>query len=451
MYDLIKHRIIDIIDIKSDSNKEATIKQINEEIYLRGSNIVYLICSALLASVGLDVGSPAVIIGAMLISPLMSPILGIGLSLGVHDKENFFVSVREFSLSVFLSLLVSSLYFILTPMGNVTSEILSRIKPTALDIIVAFFGGLAGIVAVTRSKIASALPGVAIATALMPPVCTAGFGLATARFEYFFGAIYLFFINAVFISFSAYLIVRYLKFPFKEYPNKTRLIRTRLIIVAFVVIAAIPSFFIFYNVIRDAKLNKNLDNFIKDKVQSQEVKVIEWKFIPSNKDSNQLNIFTAGPRLSRSRKDSLNFILTEYGIYNTKIIYTQLSDDKGLEFIKSELKTDFTEKLRLSQKSDSEQEKEAIEKLKVLDSLKISEISNDIKLFYPEIKEIGLSEFYYESSIINDSSTINKIPICTIKWNTNISYNRIKEKQKTIYTFLKNKISSDTIRIINLK
>jgi uncharacterized hydrophobic protein (TIGR00271 family) len=164
------NKIRKFIDIESDANKQLAIEQIKKDVYLRGPNVFYLFCSALLASVGLDIGSPAVIIGAMLISPLMSPILGIGLSLGVHDKENFFISIREFFFSVLLGLFVSTVYFALTPLGNPTTEILSRIKPTALDIIIAFFGGVAGIVAVTRSKIAAAIPGVAIATALMPPI-----------------------------------------------------------------------------------------------------------------------------------------------------------------------------------------------------------------------------------------------------------------------------------------
>lgn len=450
MFEYIKRNIIHIFDIKTDSNKEATVKQINEEIYLRGSNIIYLICSALLASVGLDVGSPAVIIGAMLISPLMSPILGIGLSLGVHDKENFLISVREFAFSVFLSLLVSTIYFFLTPLGNITPEILSRIKPTALDIIVAFFGGLAGIVAATRSKITSALPGVAIATALMPPICTAGFGLATLRFEYFFGAFYLFFINAVFISFSAYLIVRYLKFPFKEYPNRSRLVKTRMIIISFAILVAIPSFFIFYGVIKDTKLNKNLDDFIKEKIQTQEIKVIDWKYI-HQKDNNQLNVYIVGPKISSSKKDSLNLILKEYDISNTKINITQLSDEKGLEFIKSELKTDFLEKLRLTQKTENEQEKEAIEKLHKADSSKLSIISADIKLFFPEIEDIGFSDNYYYSTLGKDTSGIFYTPVFTLRWSKNTSEYKIKSKQEKLYSFLKNKVTSDTLKIINLK
>jgi len=350
MLSTIFGRIKNIFDLDTDSSKISTIEQINKDVHLRGPNIVYLICSAILTSVGLDINSPAVIIGAMLISPLMSPILGIGLSVGIQDKESFFTSLRVFSISVLVSLLVSTLYFILSPLGNTTSEILARIKPTALDIIIAFFGGMAGIVAITRSKMAAVIPGVAIATALMPPICTAGYGLASAQFEYFFGAIYLFFINTVFISFSSYLIVRYLKFPFKEYLDSKRLLRTKIIISVFVTLVAIPSFIIFYSVIKDVKANKNIEKFVKEQIQQNNLKVIEWKFIPQKNNPNILSVYVVGNKMTTGRKDSLNNSLGMFGIENTKIDFTQLSDDKGIEFIKGELSTDILSKIKLIRK-----------------------------------------------------------------------------------------------------
>jgi uncharacterized hydrophobic protein (TIGR00271 family) len=451
MYSFWLNKLNKIINIESDTNKLTSIEQIKEGEYLRGSNVFYLFCSALIASVGLDTGSPAVIIGAMLISPLMSPILGIGLSLGTHDKENFLVSIREFGFSVLLSLLVSVIYFTLTPLGNPTTEIISRIKPTALDLLIAFFGGIAGIIAVTRSKIASALPGVAIATALMPPICTAGFGLATARFDYFLGAIYLFFINAVFISFSSYLIVRYLKFPFKEYPDKKRLFRTRLIIITFVIVVAIPSFFIFYSVIKDVRLNKSLEGFITKEIQNDSTKILEWKYLQQNINENILSLYMVGAKISEDKIDTLNKLLLKYGIEDTKINIVQISDDKGIEYAKGELKTDFLEKLKLFQKTESKRDIESMEKISVIDSVKLNTISKDIKLFYPDIDDIGFSQNYYSSTLKNDSIKIKKIPIFTVTWKKSTSSVKIKSKQETIYSYLKSKTSTDTIRIVNLK
>ena len=206
-----------IFNIRTGTDYDKTHAAVTENIGIKGANVWLMICSALLASIGLDTNSTAVIIGAMLISPLMSPILGVGYSIGVHDKEIFLRAVRNLAYATFFSLLTAFLYFLITPLGQPTSEILARTKPTLLDIGVAFFGGVAGIVSLSRKESTIALPGVAIATALMPPLCVAGFGLATGRWEIFGGAFYLFFINAAFIAWSTFLIVKLLQFPIKSY------------------------------------------------------------------------------------------------------------------------------------------------------------------------------------------------------------------------------------------
>lgn len=445
------NKVKKIIDIESDSSKLSSIETIKKDVYLRGANIFYLICSATLASVGLDVGSPAVIIGAMLISPLMSPILGVGLSLGIHDKESFFISLREFFFSIILSLFISSFYFSLTPLGHPTSEILARTKPTALDILVAFFGGVAGIIAITRSKIANALPGVAIATALMPPICVAGFGLATAKFEFFFGAFYLFFINAVFISFSSYLIVRYLRFPFKEYLDKKKLLRTRIIIYLFVLFVAIPSFIIFYNVISDAKLNRNLNKFVREQIQSQNVEILDWKFIHGKNNENVLNVYTVGNKISQKKLDSINLMLSDFGIENTKVKIFQLSDERGIENIKGELKTDFLSALNVSQTSNTEQDSSIKQKIYKNDSANFMNVQEELKLFFPEIEEIGFSNYFINKSFVNDSSKINNLPILTIKWKKNYNFSSSNNSGNKIYEFMKKRFKYDTLVVFHKK
>lgn len=445
------NKVKKIIDIESDSSKLSSIETIKKDVYLRGANIFYLICSAILASVGLDVGSPAVIIGAMLISPLMSPILGVGLSLGIHDKESFFISLREFFFSIILSLFISSIYFSLTPLGHPTSEILARTKPTALDILVAFFGGVAGIIAITRSKIANALPGVAIATALMPPICVAGFGLATAKFEFFFGAFYLFFINAVFISFSSYLIVRYLRFPFKEYLDKKKLLRTRIIIYLFVLFVAIPSFIIFYNVISDAKLNRNLNKFVREQIQSQDIEILDWKFIHGKNNENVLNVYTVGNKIPQKKLDSINLMLSNFGIENTKVKIFQLSDEKGIENIKGELKTDFLSALNVYQTSKNEQDSSVKQKIYKNDSANFMNVQEELKLFFPEIEEIGFSNYFINKSFVNDSSKINNLPILTIKWKKNYNFSSSNNSGNKIYEFMKKRFKYDTLVVFHKK
>ena len=235
-----------LLNIRHSSDPEGTIASISQNIAVKGYNIWILVCSALLASIGLDTNSTAVIIGAMLISPLMSPILGVGLGLGTNDQAMFFKSIRNLGVATFASLLASFLYFELTPFGDPNSEILGRTYPTLLDVLIAFFGGVAGIVSGSRIEKTNAIPGVAIATALMPPLCTAGYGLAKLQIGIFLGAFYLFTINAVFISISTYLIVKYLRFPLHKEPDeRTRRAVNRAMLISLLVVTAPSVYFLF--------------------------------------------------------------------------------------------------------------------------------------------------------------------------------------------------------------
>ncbi|MCU0373383.1 MAG: DUF389 domain-containing protein [Ignavibacteria bacterium] len=438
----------EIFSIEKGSDRKSAAENILGDSILSGSNLFYLICSAILASVGLDINSPAVIIGAMLISPLMSPILGTGFSLGTHDKENFFSSLRQYTVSVAISLLISTLYFSLSPLGNATPELLARVKPTFLDIMVAFFGGTAGIVALTRSKMASAIPGVAIATALMPPVCTAGFGLAAARFDYFFGAIYLFFINTVFISFSAYLVVRYLKFPYKQYPDAKKIRKTRVALAATLIIVAVPSFFIFVSVINDARIKQKAEKFVTAEIREPDYKIIDWKLV-SKDDRNILKIFISGNKMTKKKIDSLNTLLADYGIKNAGLNITHLSDEKGLEYLKSELSADLLEKIKKIQEEEksASDEKLAVEE----DSAVVRDIVSGLKIFIPGIESAGIS---MNHALYNGEDTLQQVkqmPLLTVKWKKGIRQSGINARQKELYDFAKTKLKADTVGIINLK
>ncbi|MFA7360888.1 MAG: TIGR00341 family protein [Candidatus Kapaibacterium sp.] len=285
--------LISAVNIRTNSDKEYAVVTLKESIHMRGPNLWYLVSSAILASIGLDTNSPAVIIGAMLISPLMSPILGIGLSIGIYDKELLISSMKEFVFAVFLSLFISTLYFLLSPLGSATHELVARTTPTMLDIGVALFGGIAGIVAGTRRGIATSIPGVAIATALMPPICTAGFGIANGNPYFFGGAFYLFFINAVFIALSAILIVRYLKFPTKKYVDKALKSRIQRVISLFVLVVSVPSAIIFLGIIRDANEQKKLKTIITQNFDDRNRSVLNWKLIKSD-TTKILRIFYTG-------------------------------------------------------------------------------------------------------------------------------------------------------------
>lgn len=218
----LKDFLTHILNIKDGADIPGTIEGIKKDIDFTGHKAWILILSILIASIGLNVNSTAVIIGAMLISPLMGPILGAGLAVGVNDPETFSRSIRNLATAVGISLVTSTLFFLISPFDTADSELLARTKPTLFDILIAFFGGAAGIIAGSRSEKSNVVPGVAIATALMPPLCTAGFGLANGDWRFFAGAFYLFLLNSIFIWLATYLVVRFINFPKVKFIDPAR-------------------------------------------------------------------------------------------------------------------------------------------------------------------------------------------------------------------------------------
>lgn len=266
-----------IFDLRDGLDRKGTVERIKSNIVMQGANVWLLICSIFVASLGLDLNSSAVIIGAMLISPLMSPILGIGLAVGIYDRKLLTKSLINYGIALFIALATSILYFYVTPFGRPTPEIMARTQPHLLDVAVAFFGGIAGIVASSRKDLVNAVPGVAIATALMPPVCVAGFGIANmlkatitgvsdvniSYAEIFTGAIYLFFLNTVFVALATYLIVRLLRYPYKEYLNATEKRRNQLLVFLFVAVVTVPSIIKMLDIIGDIRTKNKIESYIK--------------------------------------------------------------------------------------------------------------------------------------------------------------------------------------------
>jgi uncharacterized hydrophobic protein (TIGR00271 family) len=244
------------------------IKSVREGILFKGYNVWVLMCSIVVASVGLNINSTAVIIGAMLISPLMGPIKGIGFGVGINDFKLLTESLKNFGVTVAISLTISVLYFLISPINTITDEIWSRTEPSFLDVIIAFFGGLAGVIAHSKGKNDTVIPGVAIATALMPPLCTAGFGLAHGDWNFFFGAGYLFILNSILIATSTYLFIRYLKFPKKEYVNPKIEKRVRVYTLTFIVIVLAPSGYMFYKMTHRSIFESNATKFVEEVIQN---------------------------------------------------------------------------------------------------------------------------------------------------------------------------------------
>src|SRR5574344_488212 len=247
-------------------DEQEIVKQITSGVSFRGANLWVLIFAIFIASLGLNVNSTAVIIGAMLISPLMGPIIVMGLAMGINDLNLMRRAVKNFGVATLISVLTAMVYFLITPLGEAQSELLARTSPTIYDVLIATFGGAAGILALCTKGKGNVIPGVAIATALMPPLCTAGYGLATGHLLYFLGAFYLFFINTVFIALSTYAGVRLMRFKQKEFQNVTMAKKARRMIMAIVVITIIPAAFMTTEIVKQSISDKNLSHFIKSEL-----------------------------------------------------------------------------------------------------------------------------------------------------------------------------------------
>lgn len=258
-------KFLNYIDLRNEIEDFNKIhEEITKGITFKGTNLWILVFAILVASVGLNTNSPAVIIGAMLISPLMGPINGMGYSLATYNFALFRKAISNFGFAVVSSLLASTLYFALSPVSTAYSEILARTSPTIYDVLIAFFGGLAGIVAVSSKLKGNVIPGVAIATALMPPLCTAGYGLASGQFSYFFGAFYLFTINTVFIAISSFIASRVFRFPLAMEVNPMRKQYINRWITAVLIITILPSLYFGYILVQNERFNENANRFINN-------------------------------------------------------------------------------------------------------------------------------------------------------------------------------------------
>ena len=263
----VKTFLSELLDFREDTDRDATITAIKADISFKGATAWILVCSIFVASIGLNADSTAVVIGAMLISPLMGPILGIGLSIAINDIDTLRKSLINLATMIVLSLLTAFLFFWLFPLSEDTNELMGRIRPDIRDVLIAFFGGLALIIARTKKgTIASVIFGVAIATALMPPLCTAGYGLAIGNWEYFGGAMFLFTINTIFIALATFLVLKLLRFPMLKYANSAKRKRISRIAMGVAIIVMIPAIWTFLTVLQESKIDRAYKSFINDEI-----------------------------------------------------------------------------------------------------------------------------------------------------------------------------------------
>lgn len=392
-----KHYLQGILDPSGDrESEEDTIQNILRGIDFRGSNLWVLIFAIFIASLGLNVNSTAVIIGAMLISPLMGPIMGIGLGVGINDFELIKKAFRNLAIATVFGILTSTVYFLISPLNEARSELLARTTPTIYDVLIAFFGGMAGIVASSTRTKGNVIPGVAIATALMPPLCTAGFGIASGNFTYFFGAFYLYMINSVFIAFATTLGVKLMHFSKKSFVDKVREKKVKQLVYMIIFLTMVPSVYITYNMIRTNIFETNATRFIVNEINFPNTFIVN-KHIDSESPDRMISVSLVGKEVPEESIIMLRQKMQQYGLRNVRLNILQgvgkKEDNDVREGLNNLVLQDF---YRLNQEKSTRQEAE-IHQLKrrlsdyaVYDSIAV-EITPELKILFPFVQSLAVS------------------------------------------------------------
>lgn len=414
--------ITELLNIGEETDKELTITKIKAGIPVKSHNAWVLIFSILIASIGLNVSSTAVVIGAMLISPLMGPILGLGLSIGINDIDTLRRSLINLGVMVGISILTSFLFFSIPLFQEATPEIMARTSPDVRDVLIALAGGFALIIALSRrSEMTNTLAGIAIATALMPPLCTAGYGLATWNLEYFGGALFLFVINAIFIALATFMVVKILRFPMVKYIQQAK--RKRIAQIAGVVATVIIGFsiFEFYQLFQKNKYNLNAEKFIAELQEKTGAGIIKTDI--DYKD-RILKIVVLGTNIDNNQKTIWSNKMTEFGIPNSSLIILQ--DDKA-SLLQGEINTIKNSYIKnqnlIATKDEIIQQKDAllIEKDLLLKKMYQKQIpfvqlSQEAQIIYT-----GLEKLSYANKLETNFKSIDTITVFEVKWNDSIN------------------------------
>lgn len=424
--------------------EKYVIKQITNGINFQGSNLWILIFAVFIASLGLNVNSTAVIIGAMLISPLMGPIIGMGLALGIADLDLFKQSIKNYLVSTFISVVTATIYFTLSPITNAQSELLARTSPTLYDVLIALFGGAAGFLATSTKGRNNVVPGVAIATALMPPLCTAGYGLAVQNTSYFFGAFYLYFINTVFIAFTTCVGVRFLHFHRKQFINREQMRRVNLYIVTIIIITIIPASYMTWNIIKQSVFENNIENFVTKELNYSGTNILSHQYDLKTKT---LHVVAVGNPISTDSIAKAQKAMTNYQLdgYTLKVI--QGSNSDSLLLLQHKNKG----QLMVGENNTAEWQELAynndVLKKELTSYTRYPVLANDmreeLKVVCPSAKSIILSK---ASESFVDSASIKSHIVAIIKTNKTLA----KDNRKQLYDWLKVKVKSDSLELIIL-
>jgi len=450
----VKKFLSELLDIRTNTDQQATKEAIIADIPFKGHTSWILICSIFIASIGLNANSTAVVIGAMLISPLMGPILGIGMSVAINDIDTLKRSLKNFAVMVVLSVVTAYLFYRFFPLRDESSELLARTEPDIRDVLIAFFGGLALVIArAKKGTIASVIFGVAIATALMPPLCTVGFGLAIGNWNYASGAMYLFIINTIFIALATFLIIKLLRFPMVRYVNSQRRKLIGRLASLLAILVMIPAGITFYNVFKKSLFNRDAEAFIAEKIEPYQF-TGEGKFLNDfsevaydDNGNSKIELFFMG-----NESVPENVIAT----WRTQMAeYKQL---KGTELAvvqgsrsgeATELK--YVNELYESQKSILTSKDEKIQVLETelmrlnqisSNQIPFKEISLEAKTNYENLDRIG-----YAYLISTDFKKIDSIPLFEVTWKKEAKRAETVKDMSKLEEWLRLRLNNKNIQI----
>lgn len=450
----VKKFLSELLDIRTNTDQQATKEAIIADIPFKGHTSWILICSIFIASIGLNANSTAVVIGAMLISPLMGPILGIGMSIGINDIDTLKRSLKNFAVMVVLSVLTAFLFFKFFPLRDESSELLARTAPDIRDVLIAFFGGLALVIArAKKGTIASVIFGVAIATALMPPLCTVGFGLAIGNWEYARGAMYLFTINTIFIALATFLVIKLLRFPMVRYVNsqRRRLVARSASLVA--VLVMIPAGFTFYNVFQKSLFTKEAKKFIEEKIAPYQFSG-EGRFLEdftdiefNDGDNSQLEVvFMGNETIPTNVIATWKTQMNEYPkLSSTTLNVVQGSKNEAADQLKYVNELYESQKNQLSSKDDkiSFLESELMRlKQETVGQIPFPEISLEAKTNYE-----NLSRLAYSYMIVTDFAKTDTVPVFEVTWKKDAKRFQTEKDVKKLHEWLKLRLQNKNLQI----
>lgn len=379
---------------RTEAEERETVESIRNGVEFKGANLWILIFAIFIASLGLNVNSTAVIIGAMLISPLMGPIMGVGLSVGLNDFELMKRSLKSFLVATLFSVMTATLYFLFTPLDEVQSELLARTSPTIYDVFIALVGGLAGIVALSTKEKGSVIPGVAIATALMPPLCTAGFGLATGNWLYFLGAFYLYFINSVFISLATFIGVRVMRFQRKQFVDKAREKLVKRYIVAIAVLTMCPAVYLTYGIVKETFYQSAANSFISTELQFPETQVLSREI---SFEKREIKVVLLGKEIPEDQLALVRSKMDRYKLHDTKLVVFQgmnQNETMDISNIRTLVMEDFyknTESRLLAQREELDSLHSVLAAFSGSGQVD-ARMGQEMKVLFPEVRTISLSK-----------------------------------------------------------